>query len=464
MNDPITLPRWLLVLLLMLSAWAVVALMLLPGIRWWFRRRANRVIDEINQRLRIRLQPFKLTKREVLIDRLTHDEQVLAETESMAAAEGIEPELLRARVETYAREIVPSFNAYAYFRIGYRMARRILRLSYRVRLGSVDRGPLEGLPEDAAVVFVMNHRSNADYLLVSYLVADSTALSYAVGEWARIWPLSHLMRSMGAYFVRRRSRDGLYRKVLERYVAMATESGVTQAVFPEGGLTRNGSLGEARKGLLRYLVMAHESGARNVVFVPVGLNYDRVLEDRRQLNTGEGKTPGKLYTLLSTASFIANQCWLFVTRRWYRFGYAAVNFGRPLHLADWIAEDELPSPAPDEDTLRQRVDLVSDEIMHRIGEAVPALCVPLVAEVLLTTTKPLTALELEAAVQQRITAIEAAGGKVRVPREDRSYAVQVGLRMLKLRNLVQENAGLYEHVPAERALLDYYARSIEHFA
>ena len=28
-----------------------------------------------------------------------------------------------------------------------------------------------------------------DYILAGYLAADQAALSYAVGEWARIWPL-----------------------------------------------------------------------------------------------------------------------------------------------------------------------------------------------------------------------------------------------------------------------------------
>lgn len=63
----------------------------------------------------------------------------------------------------------------------------------------------------------------------------SVALSYAVGEWARVWPLEMLVRSMGAYFVRRDSGDPLYRAVLQRYVQMATAAGLTQAVFPEGG-------------------------------------------------------------------------------------------------------------------------------------------------------------------------------------------------------------------------------------
>ena len=42
----------------------------------------------------------------------------------------------------------------------------------------------------ATVIFVMNHRSNMDYVLITWLVANRSAISYAVGEWARIWPLS----------------------------------------------------------------------------------------------------------------------------------------------------------------------------------------------------------------------------------------------------------------------------------
>ena len=104
------------------------------------------------------------------------------------------------------------------------------------------------------MVFVINHRSNMDYVLVTYLVSESSALSYAVGEWARVWALQSLIRAMGGYFVRRDSSNALYRKVLARYVHMATASGVAQAVFPEGGLTRDGALRPPKLGLLSYMV------------------------------------------------------------------------------------------------------------------------------------------------------------------------------------------------------------------
>ena len=57
--------------------------------------------------------------------------------------------------------------------------------------------------------------------------------------------------------------------------------------------------------------------------------------------------------------------------------------------------------------------------------------------------------------------LEKAGAHVYVPRGDLDYAVAVGLRMLLLRRVVQEQGGLYRADPAETALLEYYANAIE---
>src|SRR5258706_12441171 len=64
----------------------------------------------------------------------------------------------------------------------------------------------------------------------------------------------------------------------------ATEAGVPQAVFPEGGLSRDGRIREPRLGVLDYMMRGfHLGGGRDLVFVPLGINYDRVLEDRTLL-------------------------------------------------------------------------------------------------------------------------------------------------------------------------------------
>src|SRR5436305_2010790 len=112
------------------------------------------------------------------------------------------PAILR-RVERYAREIIPAFNAYLYFRLGYWLGRGLARTLYRVRLGYIDADGIGRIDPAATVVLVMNHRSNMDYVLAGFMAADQAALSYAVGEWARIWPLSALVRATGGYSVRR---------------------------------------------------------------------------------------------------------------------------------------------------------------------------------------------------------------------------------------------------------------------
>ena len=236
MTDTVTLPGWLFALLLAFAAWALLERVLVPGVRWVLRRRINRVIEEVNTRLNISIRAFQLTKRQVLIDRLIYDPKVIEAVQAYATEHKMPRAVAQAQVLRYAREIVPAFNAYIYFRVGYWLAERFARLLYRVRVGFADNERLATIDPEATVVFVMNHRSNMDYVLAAFLAAEQTALSYAVGEWARLWPLQQLVRAMGAFFVRRNSKNPLYRRVLERYVHMATQEGVCQAVFPEGGL------------------------------------------------------------------------------------------------------------------------------------------------------------------------------------------------------------------------------------
>jgi glycerol-3-phosphate O-acyltransferase len=466
MTETVTLPLWLYLILLALSALAALEWLLLPSVRWYFRRKMNRVIEEIGARLSIDIPQFKLTRRRVLIDRLFHDARVQAAAEDYGKEHGLPKSAVSQRVDRYAREIVPAFNAYLYFRVGYWLAKSVARFLYRVRLGYTDGAAIAAINPHSTVVFVMNHRSNMDYVLVAFLAAELVALSYAVGEWARIWPLQTLIRAMGAYFVRRSSGDALYRMVLQRYVQMATEGGVPQAVYPEGGLTRDGLLRAPKLGLLDYMLKTFDpAGERDLVFIPVGINYDRVLEDRTLLLRGDSASParGVMFALAMALGFVAKHAANLALGRWFRFGYACVNFGRPLSMREYFGRHRLDLRSLDADCRHGYVTALGTELMRQIGAVVPVLPVSLVATVLLRDTRrEMSELELKSAVYELVTQLEARGAHVYIPRSDHDYAIAVGLRMLTLRRLVNERDGLYSANPAESRLLQYYANSIAH--
>jgi glycerol-3-phosphate O-acyltransferase len=402
----------------------------------------------------------------VLIDRLLYDEKVQQAAAAVAREQNMPRELVMARISSYAREIVPAFNAYFYFRVGYWLGRKIAQSLYRVRVGYTDTEGLARVAPNATVVFVMNHRSNMDYILAAYLVADQAALSYAVGEWARIWPLQQLIRSMGAYFVRRNSRDELYRKVLERYIVMATEGGVTQAVYPEGGLTRDGRMRAPKLGALDYMVRGfNPEGERDLVFIPLGINYDRTLEDRTQLLglAEDAKKTGVLCATWNTLAFAAHQAGLMLKSEWHRFGYACVNFGTPVSMREFVRARGIDFRKLAKEARHARIAELGNHLMHSVAKLIPVLPVPLVALVFERNPgRALSELEIKSEVEALIERLETAGAHIYIPRRDRDYAITAGLRMMLLRHVVEERDGLYAADPAESTLLSYYANSIAH--
>jgi glycerol-3-phosphate O-acyltransferase len=73
MGTTVEMPVWLLVLILLFAGVTFASHFLFPSVRWFFRKRAERVIDELNKRLERPIQPFKLARRYDMIQRLTYD-------------------------------------------------------------------------------------------------------------------------------------------------------------------------------------------------------------------------------------------------------------------------------------------------------------------------------------------------------------------------------------------------------
>lgn len=467
MTAAVVLPLWLFSILLAFAVWALAERVLVPGVRWLLRRRINRVIDEVNTRLNISIRPFQLTKRQVLIDRLAYDTKVIEAMQAYATELKMPREVAQAEVLRYAREIVPAFNAYIYFRVGYWLAERFARLLYRVRVGFADNERLGKIDPEATVVFVMNHRSNMDYVLTAFLAAEQTALSYAVGEWARIWPLQQLVRAMGAFFVRRNSKNPLYRRVLERYVHMATQEGVCQAVFPEGGLSRDGKTQPPRLGIFDYMLRGFDTeGTRDIVFVPVGINYDRTMEDRSLVRRLDPTAPrrSRWFVLRTTFGFIFRNIRLMLRSRWQRFGYACVNFGAPISARAYCRDLGVNFSHLPQASRHAEVEKLGQHLMAKVEQLVPVLPVALVAAAILEAPAGQSEFDLKARVYSHIKRLQQQGAVVIVPSHTRAFTVDTALGMLRLRHLVVEADGRYLPETKSLDVLKYYANSIAPWA
>jgi len=465
--ETITLPYWLFIVLLVAAAIMVLDRILLPGMRWYLKRRVNRVIDEINTRLDVAIRPIQFTRRQALIDQLVFDEKVIDAIRQYADEKDMPIEVAQAQARKYAAEIVPAFNAYIYFRVGYWLAKKLARLMYRVRVGFYDQGMISHSDNNASIVFVMNHRSNMDYVLVSFLAAEKTTLSYAVGEWARIWPLQSLIRAMGAFFVRRNSGNELYRKVLERYVNMSTRAGVCQAVFLEGGLSKDGALREPRLGFLDYMLRDyHPRSDRDIVFIPVGINYDRVIEDRSLLRNLERKADRRSlwFVIKTSVSFIFKNALLSRKNRWRRFGYASVNFGEPVSARRYCEQHEIDFSALDRDQRFDKVGELATELMQHISNVVPVLPVSLISEVVLKNAETWRSeLELKSQCIERIHELEQEGAPIDISSSALESVLGSALSILIGRGLVEEQDNLYRMKPDERDIIAYYANAIAHW-
>ncbi len=468
MTGEITISLWLFILLIAVAVIAVLDRVLIPSSRWFLRRRINRVIEEIGTRLDIEIRPFQLTKRQVLVDRLVYDPVVIQVVREYAREHGMPLEVAQDKVAVYAREIVPSFNAYVYFRIGYWIAKRVARMLYKVRVGLLPERHYRSIDPSSTVVFVMNHRSNMDYILVAFLAAERTTLSYAVGEWAKIWPLHMLFRFMGAFFVRRNSGNPLYRRTLERYIHMATREGVCQAVFLEGGLSRDGRLREPKLGLMDYMLRRFDPQRdRDIVFIPVGINYDRTIEDRSLLRAldPENKRRSLWYVCRTTTAFIVNNLFLMILSRWRRYGYACVNFGTPLSIKNYCRETSTQFNQLDRPQRFPEVARLCRRLMADIAQVIPVLPVSLVAAVFLDASETeMDMAMVDRRIERLIEVLQKNGAPIlEIPRSTRMAAITDAVDLMRLRGLILLSDGGFRAARRETPLLRYYANAIAHW-
>lgn len=467
MTSTITLPIWLFMILTFSALLVFIRVVVFPLWASFWSARTRNVVEEVNPHLQLHMSTFTLSQRRVLADRLACDPVVEAGAEAISRERGVSLEKTRREAWRIAWDIVPAFNPYFYFRAGYRMARRCLRALYKLRVAFADEDTMAEVSNQAAVLFIINHRSNIDYAVINYLTAGRTMLSFGVGEWSRVWPIQPLMRMAGGYFVRRNSGDPLYRLMLKRYVQMATEARVPHAIFLEGQLSPDGGIGEARLGLLSYVTEQFEAGRTpDLVFVPIGLNYDRVAEDRNMVrySSKQFRAMGHWYVLRQGLHFAARVCWELLRGK-RAFGYVCAHFGRPVSFSDWLQKKKVDWPELSRKERFDHVRELGDRLIDDVGALVPATPVPTLCRVWFDDPSlALDEAELERAFTDLCATLRRNGCHVNLVRDDEKATLAHALEITKARGIIEQDAsGRYRVNAGQEALVRYSGNSLSQF-
>ncbi len=493
---------YILIILAVLVAYESLRAIIIGSVRERLHRSVRDYLDDN----RVRLDKYKFMQKVIIKHELMNDTEVHQGIIDHARQKDVKIRDVQDQVEGYIEEIVPFFNLLSYYKLGYWVANSFLNLIYEVVIDRENAEKLKKIPPDSVVVFVMNHRSNIDYILVAYMLARQISLSYAVGEWARVWPLEYIFKSFGAYFIRRRYREKLYHLVLEKYVQLISLQGVTQGIFLEGGLSRDGRLRAAKIGILDYIIGIKKKPdfKRELVFIPAAINYDWVLEDRTLIQEWKkGKEKSGFRDHMATLFRVIGKGPLllffnlarYASGRLKQHGSASVSFGDPVFLSDLLGREKKNLFDLPREARLERVQHFADGLLNRIGKAIPVtpVCVTARALVLLGKDR-LTKTELVMKVAELRKKCRAKGGRLvhgrafessrkiidGIEREkgDRTRelvdfeedllefeqsleTVEAALDVLARRKIVSIKHGRLVVNPGRSVLLEYYSNSLD---
>ncbi len=249
-------------------------------------------------------------------------------------------------------------------RVWDRMGRWLTR-SYEVDVDTSRLGELAELGRRHSLVFLPNHRSYLDPLVLrAATTGHGISSNYTLGGInLAMWPLSELGKRSGLIFIRRSTRDDpIYPAMLRLYLGFLLRQHANLEWYFEGGRTRTGKLRPPRMGVLRYLVDAFRANgddSDDAYLVPVSIVYDQQHEVSAlsQEESGGSKAPESLTWL-----------YRFARAQGRRRGRVHVRFGPPLSLREALAD---AGTRAETDDLTAVVPRVAFEVAHRINAATP---------------------------------------------------------------------------------------------
>ncbi|MBW2309640.1 MAG: 1-acyl-sn-glycerol-3-phosphate acyltransferase [Deltaproteobacteria bacterium] len=292
----------------------------------------DKLIENIDTQKRIVLGPIMKSRHQHKQLVLT-DERVSQRIELMASGDEKRRKQLRRKAKKYFEEIAADYNM-AYIQSFTTALSWFWKKIYEgVDVNMDGLATVREWARKGPLIYIPSHKSHIDYLILNYVL-----LSYhmhvpriAAGANLAFWPMGHIFRNCGAFFIRRSFKgEKLYLDVFNRYIKVLLEEGHPIEFFIEGGRSRNGKITIPKTGFLSILLQAYREGAcDDLIFVPASIVYDRIMEEKSYLREIEGarKEKESFWQIIRARRFLKR-----------RYGKIYVRFAHPLSLREYLAQ------------------------------------------------------------------------------------------------------------------------------
>lgn len=161
----------------------------------------------------------------------------------------------------------------AFYKFAISVLRVVMPLWYKLETEG-----LENIPEGSGYLFVSNHRSNADPILIGVQNPETQFCFLAKQELFSDGLIGWLLRKLGAVAVDRGAGDLTALEEIE----FRLQNGQNALIFPEGTRSKDGKLGHFKTGAA---LIASQTG---VPVVPVAISFDDELHFRSRIRISYG--------------------------------------------------------------------------------------------------------------------------------------------------------------------------------
>ena len=328
------------------------------------------LIDRIDAQKRIILGPV-MKSRQQIRESVPKDPEIVRVVEKTAGGDRRRLKQLRKKAGAYFDEIAADYND-AYIQM---FNKGLTWLWKKMFQGiDVDPGELAVIREQARkgpLIYIPSHKSHIDYLVLNHVLYQHHMHipRIAAGRNLAFWPMGHIFRKSGAFFIRRTFKGArLYARVFERYVKALLEEKHPLEFFIEGGRSRSGKLILPKIGFLSILLKGfHEGFCEDLVFVPASISYDRILEEKSYLRElgGAEKKKENFFQVLKARQFLKR-----------RYGKIYIRFARPISVREYLSRN----PAAADDIHRP----LAFELIRAINRVTLVTPLSLIASAILT--------------------------------------------------------------------------------